>query len=96
MKKKLSVTLDDSLLTFVDAESGASRSEKIETIVRRYRAARRDIELRQQLSALNSSVSDDADAEAWRKVMEEAQWNESGAATSGQSRSRRSRSRGPR
>src|SRR5688500_15635241 len=96
MKKKLSVTLDDSLLTFVDAESGASRSEKIETIVRRYRDARRDAELRRQLAAVNASAEDDAEAAAWRKVMEEDQWTESGAATSGRSRSRHSRSRGRR
>jgi metal-responsive CopG/Arc/MetJ family transcriptional regulator len=93
MKKKLSVTLDDSLLTFVDSESGASRSEKIETIVRRYRDACRDAQLRRELAAFNTSSHDDAESDAWRKVMEEAQWSESDAATSGPSRSRRSRSR---
>jgi metal-responsive CopG/Arc/MetJ family transcriptional regulator len=96
MKKKLSLTLDDSLLTFVDSESGASRSEKIETIVRRYRDARRDAELRRQLAALNPSADDDAESEAWSKVMEASQWSESGAVTSGRSRSPRSRSRGRR
>jgi hypothetical protein len=93
MKRKLSVTLDESLLTFVDAEGGASRSEKIETIVRRYRDARRDAELRRELAAHQSEPDDDAESEAWRKVMEDAQWSESGAATSGPLRSRRSRSR---
>lgn len=93
MKKKLSLTLDESLLTFVDSESGASRSEKIETIVRRYRDARRDAELRRELAAFNATADDDAEAEAWRRVMEAAQWNESAAATSGRSRSRRSPSR---
>lgn len=97
MKKKLSVTLDDALVTFVDAEDGASRSEKLETIVRRYRDARRDAELRRELAAFNESVGeDDPDVEAWRKVMEEAQWSESVEATFGPSRSRRSRSRGRR
>lgn len=93
MKTKLSLTLDESLLTFVDSESGASRSEKIETIVRRYRDARRDAELRKELATFNASADDDAEAAAWRQVMEEAQWNESGAATSGRSRSPRSQSR---
>ena len=97
MKTKVSLTLDESLLTFVDSESGASRSEKIETIVRRYRDARRDAELRRQLAAFNDAASDDdAESDAWRRVMEDAQWNESGEATSGQSRSPRSRSRGQR
>ena len=96
MKTKLSLTLDESLLTFVDSESGASRSEKIEIIVRRYRDARRDAELRRELAAFNSSSQDDAESEAWRKVMEETQWSESDEATSGLSRSPRSRSRGRR
>lgn len=97
MKTKLSLTLDESLVSFVDTQDGASRSEKIEFIVRRYRDARRDAELRRQLAAFNeSSGEENADAEAWRNVMEEAQWNESAAATSGRSRSPRSRSRGRR
>jgi hypothetical protein len=96
MKTKLSLTLDESLLTFVDSESGASRSEKIETIVRRYRDARRDADLRRELAAFTASPHDDAESEAWRKVMEAAQWSESGAATSGRSRSPRSRNRGRR
>jgi hypothetical protein len=96
MKIKLSVTLDDSLLRFVDSESGASRSEKIETIVRRYRDARRDADLRRELAEFNATSSDDAEIEAWRQVMEASAWSESDGATSGPSRSRRSRNRGRR
>ena len=50
MKTKLSVTLDESLVTFVDSESGESRSQKIELIVRRYRDAHRDAALRRELA----------------------------------------------
>lgn len=96
MKTKLSVTLDESLVTFVDSEAGESRSEKIELIVRRYRDAHRDAALRRELAAFSSSGDDNAESDAWRQVMETSQWNESAAATSGPSRSPRSRSRVPR
>jgi hypothetical protein len=92
LKAKLSVTLDDSLLGFLDAQPGENRSEKLESIVRKYRSVKQDFLLREQLAKFNAD-SDDAEADAWRRAMEEAQWNESDAATSGRSSSRRSRSR---
>jgi hypothetical protein len=88
--------LDASLVTFVDSESGASRSEKLERIVRRYRDVLRDIELRKELAAFNVSEDDIAESDAWRQVMEASLWSESDEATSGPSRSRRSRNRGRR
>ncbi len=96
MKAKLSVTLDESLVTFVDSEPGESRSEKIASMLRRYREARQDIALRQELAAHDAAAGDDAESAAWRQVMEGSQWNESAAATSGLSRSLRSRNRGRR
>ena len=93
MKAKLSLTLDESLVAFVDAEPGESRSEKIESMLRRYREARQDLALRQELAAHDAASSDDAESAAWRQVMEGSQWNESAAATSGPSPSPRSRSR---
>ena len=96
MKAKLSLTLDESLVAFVDSEPGESRSEKIESMVRRYREAREDLVLRQELAAHDASTTDDAESAAWRQVMEGSQWNESAVATSGRSRSPRSRSRGRR
>jgi metal-responsive CopG/Arc/MetJ family transcriptional regulator len=96
VKAKLSLTLDETLVAFVDAEPGESRSEKIESIVRRYRDARRDAALRRELAAFNASADDESESAAWRQVMEASQWTESAAATSGPSPSRRSRSRGRR
>jgi hypothetical protein len=93
MKTKLSVTLDESLVSFVDSETGATRSEKLAMIVRRYREARRDAELRRELTAFSPADDDQLESDAWRQVMENTQWNESAAATSGPSRSPRSRSR---
>ena len=96
MKAKLSLTLDEALVEFVDSEPGESRSEKIEGMLRRYREARQDACLRRELAAFNASSGDDAESAAWRQVMETSQWNESVEATSGLSPSRRSRSRGRR
>ena len=95
MKAKLSVTLDQRLLEFVDKQPGANRSDKLEEIVRRYKQVKDDFALRKELAKFNAMGTDD-DADAWRKAMEAAQWNESDAVTSGQSLSRRSRSRGQR
>jgi len=96
MKAKVSLTLDDSLVDFVDRQPGATRSQKVEAALRRYRDAWRDIQLREQLAATESPEEEDAETVAWRGVMQEAMWRESAAATSGPSRSRRSRSRGRR
>ena len=98
MKAKVSLTLDDALLAFVDRQPVATRSEKIETALRRYRDAWHDMRLREELAVYNAAERDDdrAEAVAWHDVMQEAMWRESDAATSGRSRSRRSRSRAPR
>jgi metal-responsive CopG/Arc/MetJ family transcriptional regulator len=93
VKAKLSLTLDEGLVAFVDAEPGATRSEKIESMLRRYRAVRRDMRLREELAAFGETADDRGETEAWHRVMQEGMWNESVAATSGPSRSRRSRSR---
>ncbi len=96
MKAKLSLTLDEGLVAFVDAEPGATRSEKIESVLRRYRDVQRDLRLREALTAFGDVADDRVETETWGRIMQEAMWRESGAATSGRSRSRRSRSRGPR
>jgi hypothetical protein len=92
MKAKVSLTLDDALVDFVDRQPGATRSQKVEAALRRYRDAWRDIQLREELAAAGAQ-EEDAETAAWRGVMQEAMWKESAAATSGPSRSRRSRSR---
>ena len=96
MKAKLSLTIDEGLVAFVDAEPGATRSEKIESVLRRYRDVRRDLRLREELTAFDEIADDRIETETWGRMMQEAMWRESGAGTSGRSRSRRSRSRGPR
>ena len=102
MKAKLSVTLDESLVALVDAAPGATRSAKLESVLRRYRDVRRELDLRKALAEAtpgdpgDPGDNDRLESDAWRRVMQEAMWNPSGEATSGPSRSRRSRSRGRR
>jgi hypothetical protein len=93
LKAKVSLTLDDALVAFVDAQPGATRSEKVETALRRYRDAWRDLKLREELAAWGESEDDRAEGAAWARVMQESMWRESEGATSGRSRSRRTRSR---
>jgi hypothetical protein len=93
MKAKLSLTLDEGLVAFIDGEPGATRSEKIEAVLRRYRDVQRDLRLREELAAFSQTVEDRIETETWGRIMQEALWRGSGAATSGRSRSRRSPSR---
>lgn len=95
MKAKLSLTLDEDLVAFVDREPGATRSEKIESMLRRYRAVQEDSLLREELRAFGASDHDD-DHDGWVRTMQEGMWNESAAETSGRSRSPRSRNRAQR
>jgi len=93
MKAKLSLTLDDVLVAFIDTQPGATRSERVEGALRRYRDAWRDMKLREQLATYTAAEDDIAETDAWHNVLQEAAWKESDVATSGPSRSRRSRSR---
>ncbi len=96
MKSKLSLTLDEGLVAFVDREPGATRSEKIESVLRRFRDVQRDLLLREELRAFGTTDDDNREHDVWVRMMQEGMWKESGAATSGRSPSRGSRSRGPR
>ena len=74
MKTKISATMDAELARFVDALPGETRSDKLELIVRDYRRAWLDAQLRRELAAGQVDAADDADARAWQHVMAEAMW----------------------
>jgi hypothetical protein len=94
VKAKVSLTLDDELVAFIDSQPGSTRSAKIEAALRRYRHAWQDAKLREELAEYGAADdADDAETRGWREVMQETMWRESAAATSGPSRSRRSRNR---
>ncbi|MDO8795538.1 MAG: hypothetical protein Q7J25_13060 [Vicinamibacterales bacterium] len=71
MKVTLSLTLDKELVAFIDHEPGATRSEKIEFALRRYRDVQRDVLLREELRAAGTTAGDSREHEAWVRVMQD-------------------------
>ncbi len=87
MKEKLSVTLDASLVKFLDRLPGASRSAKLERVLHDFKAVRADLALRKALAAAREGDGERAEREAWVRTMEQDQWNESPGEISGSSSS---------
>ena len=87
LKEKLSVTLDPSLVKFLDRLPGPSRSAKIERVLQHFKAVKADLALRKALAAANEGNGERAEREAWVRTMEHDQWNESPGETSGSSSS---------
>jgi len=84
MKEKLSVTVDQPLVRFLDSLPGHSRSEKLEKILRRFKDVAEDLKLRRALVGQKVSASEPEEHEAWVKTMEQDQWTESVEEISGQ------------
>ena len=93
MKEKLSVTVEEPLVRFLDALPGESRSEKLEGVLRRFKAVSEDLALRRALAAHRESEAERREQEAWVRTMERDAWNESAEGTSGRSSSSTTRSR---
>lgn len=87
MKEKLSVTLDASLVRFLDRLPGSSRSAKLERVLRHFKEIREELALRRALAQAGEDVAERAESDAWVRTMERDQWNESDEATSGRSNS---------
>ena len=76
MKSKISVTIDRGLLGFLDSLPGESRSEKIESAVRRLKKASEEKELRVQLGSYRESDAERLEREIWESTIAEAMWTE--------------------
>jgi metal-responsive CopG/Arc/MetJ family transcriptional regulator len=87
VKAKVSVTLDATLLRFVDRLPGTSRSDKLERVLRDFRRVREDLALRRALAGARERADERAEREAWTRTMEGDQWSDSPEATSGSSSS---------
>ncbi len=96
MKEKLSVTMDQPLVRFLDSLPGQSRSEKLELVLRRFKDVSDDLALRRALASHQEPDSERREQEAWARTMEHDQWNESVEAISGRSNLSATRSRGRR
>ncbi|HEX9943261.1 MAG TPA: hypothetical protein VGG03_14670 [Thermoanaerobaculia bacterium] len=69
-KEKLSLTLERPLVRFLDSLPGPSRSAKLDLVLRRYRRARSEAELRRALAAATAE-EERLESDAWRRTMEE-------------------------
>jgi metal-responsive CopG/Arc/MetJ family transcriptional regulator len=96
MKEKISVTVDRPLVQFLDSLAGRSRSEKIERVLRSFKAVQDEVTLRRALAGWREADAERSEREAWERTMESDQWNESAAGTSGRLNSLPTRNRGRR
>jgi len=75
MKGKLSATVEEPLLEFLDSLPGKTRSEKLERILKKFRELEEERVLRHQLSAARED-DEEAEREAWEQTVSEAMWKE--------------------
>lgn len=76
MKGKLSATVDQPLLEFLDSLPGRTRSDKLERVLRRVRELERDLELRRQLGQAYDDEDERLAGEVWERTVSEAMWSE--------------------
>ncbi len=76
MKSKISVTMDESLIKFLDSLPGRSRSEKIEGAVRKIKKMADERDLRIQLGAYREDDEERMERELWESTVAEAMWTE--------------------
>ena len=76
MKSKISVTMDPSLLEFLDSLAGESRSEKIAGAVRTIQKMAQERDLRMQLAGCREDDAERMERELWESTIAEAMWAE--------------------
>lgn len=76
MKGKLSATVEEPLLAFLDSLPGKSRSEKLERVLARFKRLEEDTRLRAQLAGYEEEADERLEREAWERTFDEAMWNE--------------------
>ena len=76
MKSKISVTIDQSLLEFLDSLPGDSRSEKVEGAVRKIRKVAEEKDLRVRLGGYHEDDVEQVERELWESTIAEAMWTE--------------------
>ncbi len=74
MKGKLSATVDEPLLEFLDSLPGKTRSEKLALVLTKFRELEEERRLRHQLS--EHSQDEEWEREAWEQTVSEAMWRE--------------------
>jgi len=76
MKAKLSATVEEPLIEFLDSLPGATRSEKLEVVLSRYKKLQEELELRDKLAVYYEDEEERREREAWELAVAEAMWSE--------------------
>jgi hypothetical protein len=76
MKVKVSVTVDVSLVAFLDSLPGRTRSAKLAGALREYRKVHEDLKLREELAAYVEDDTERSEREAWEHTVAEAMWRD--------------------
>ncbi|MEW6325117.1 MAG: hypothetical protein AB1515_06995 [Nitrospirota bacterium] len=76
MKGKLSATIEEPLIKFLDSIPGKTRSEKLERILETFRRLEEDKRLRRQLGQHREEEDECLEREAWERTFEESMWSE--------------------
>lgn len=76
MKAKLSATVEEPLLEFLDSLPGKTRSEKLELVLSRYMKLQDELDLREELAAYYEDEDERRDREAWELAVAESMWRE--------------------
>jgi hypothetical protein len=76
MKAKLSATVEEPLLDFLDSLPGETRSEKLENVLSRYQQLHEELELRERLAVYYEDEEERREREAWELTVAEAMWSE--------------------
>ena len=76
MKAKLSATVEEPLIEFLDSLPGSTRSEKLEIVLSRYKKLQEELQLRDQLAVYYEDEDERREREAWEMNVAEAMWSE--------------------
>lgn len=76
MKGKLSATVEEPLLKFLDSLPGKTRSEKLERVLSKFKQLEEERQLRSELAARPENDDEKSEREAWERTVSEAMWSE--------------------
>ena len=76
MKNKISVTVEHSLIEFLDSLPGESRSQKIERALLQLKRVTEEMQLRVLLGGVREDGAERVERDVWEKTVAEAMWNE--------------------
>ena len=76
VKGKLSATVEEPLIEFLDSLPGKTRSEKLEFVISRYQALQEELDLRKKLAVYYEDDEEGRDRESWELTVAESQWRE--------------------